>query len=339
MIPTDRRISDNRKYSAIVAVILAVLCIAPTWILAESMTTKLVVSGVAVLIAWWVYRFGTRIMRRRVKLMSEPIPQHWAALFQERVAFFGRLSEEEKERFCRLSQIFLAEKPINPVRCEIDQTVRLLVAASAVIPVFSLPDFEYDMLGEVLIYPTTFDATVQLDPHGPTMASGMVGTRGTFGGLMVLSKRDLLRGFEIHGDKHNVGIHEFAHLLDKADGSVDGIPPLPDECVGPWQDVVRDELARQFDDNSDIPEYGFTNHQEFFAVVSEYFFESPRKLADKHPELYTLLKRVYEQNPRQRFSGLAKSIMRFARRKIGRNAPCPCGSGKKYKKCCLNKKS
>jgi hypothetical protein len=22
--------------------------------------------------------------------------------------------------------------------------------------------------------------------------------------------------------------------------------------------------------------------------------------------------------------------------KIGRNAPCPCGSGKKYKKCCLN---
>ena len=21
--------------------------------------------------------------------------------------------------------------------------------------------------------------------------------------------------------------------------------------------------------------------------------------------------------------------------KIGRNAPCPCGSGKKYKKCCL----
>ncbi len=23
--------------------------------------------------------------------------------------------------------------------------------------------------------------------------------------------------------------------------------------------------------------------------------------------------------------------------KIGRNAPCPCGSGKKYKKCCLKK--
>lgn len=25
-------------------------------------------------------------------------------------------------------------------------------------------------------------------------------------------------------------------------------------------------------------------------------------------------------------------------RKIGRNDPCPCGSGKKYKQCCMNKK-
>jgi len=335
MIPTPERIESNRSCSIIVAVSLAVLAIVPTWILAGSWTTRWIVLGVSLLAAWWVYRFGTRIMRRRLKLMGEPIPTQWPMLFQERVAFFGRLSQEEKERFCRLAQIFLAEKPINAVKCEIDETVRLLVAASAVIPVFSLPDFEYNMLGEILIYPYSFDATVQTDSRGPVMASGMVGTQGTFGGLMVLSKRDLLRGFELHGDKHNVGIHEFAHLLDKADGSVDGIPPLPADCLGPWQDVVRDELGRQFDDDSDIPEYGFTNHQEFFAVVSEYFFESPKRLAENHPELYELLKKIYVQNPRKRFGGIAKGILRFARRRTGRNSPCPCGSEKKYKKCCL----
>ncbi|MFH0794990.1 MAG: SEC-C metal-binding domain-containing protein [bacterium] len=32
-------------------------------------------------------------------------------------------------------------------------------------------------------------------------------------------------------------------------------------------------------------------------------------------------------------------IPRAQSRKIGRNEPCPCGSGKKYKKCCLNKQS
>ena len=311
------------------------MCAGATWIFARSATTRWVVLGVSVLAAWWVYRFGTRIMRRRVVLLAQPTPPQWQAIFQERVAFFGRLTEDEKDRFCRMARIFLAEKPITPIRCEIDQTCRLLVAASAVIPVFSLPNFEYDMLGEVLVYPNTFDATVQQDARGPMMASGMVGTKGTFGGLMVLSKRDLLRGFEIHGDKHNVGIHEFAHLLDKADGAVDGIPPLPPECVGPWQDAVREELARQYDKHSDIPAYGFTNHQEFFAVVSEYFFESPRKLAEKHPELFALLQRAFAQDTRKRFSGLARGITRFARRRTGRNSPCPCGSGKKYKKCCL----
>ncbi|MCP4374690.1 MAG: zinc-dependent peptidase, partial [bacterium] len=218
MIPTDQRIASNRKYSAIVACVLAVLGIVPALIFAKPTTTRWVIIGVSLLVAWWVYRFGTRIMRRRVKLLSEAFPQQWQAIFQERVAFFGRLTEDEKKRFCQMAQIFLAENPITPIKCEIDLTVRLLVAASAVIPVFSLPNFEYNMLGEVLIYPNTFDATVQQDARGPLMASGMVGTQGTFGGLMVLSKRDLLRGFEIHGDKHNVGIHEFAHLLDKADG-------------------------------------------------------------------------------------------------------------------------
>ena len=28
---------------------------------------------------------------------------------------------------------------------------------------------------------------------------------------------------------------------------------------------------------------------------------------------------------------------RIAEKKVGRNAPCPCGSGKKYKKCCILK--
>ena len=28
--------------------------------------------------------------------------------------------------------------------------------------------------------------------------------------------------------------------------------------------------------------------------------------------------------------------VRNALRDVGRNDPCPCGSGKKYKKCCLN---
>ncbi|MBF0383805.1 MAG: SEC-C domain-containing protein, partial [Magnetococcales bacterium] len=33
---------------------------------------------------------------------------------------------------------------------------------------------------------------------------------------------------------------------------------------------------------------------------------------------------------------MATPKMPMRSQKIGRNAPCPCGSGKKFKKCCLN---
>ena len=47
------------------------------------------------------------------------------------------------------------------------------------------------------------------------------------------------------------------------------------------------------DDKSDIREYGGTNQAEFFAVVSEYFFERPDLLETKHPELYKMLQMCF----------------------------------------------
>ena len=37
---------------------------------------------------------------------------------------------------------------------------------------------------------------------------------------------------------------------------------------------------------------------------------------------------------RQRRGALATGTVRRSSRKVGRNEPCPCGSGKKYKNCC-----
>lgn len=80
---------------------------------------------------------------------------------------------------------------------------------------------------------------------------------------------------------------------------------------------------------------GLTSEVEFLAVVTEYFFESPDTMSRKHPELYELLKKTFRQDTRERFGGLGRLVMR--RRRVGRNSPCPCGSGQKYKKCCLRK--
>ncbi|MCH7533654.1 MAG: zinc-dependent peptidase, partial [Gemmatimonadetes bacterium] len=77
-----------------------------------------------------------------------------------------------------------------------------------------------------------------------------------------------------------------------------------------------------------------TNEAEFFAVTTEYFFERPGVMERKHPELYAMLSRVFNQNPGERAAVLAREMTRGPPR-FGRNSPCPCGSGVKYKRCCL----
>ena len=90
------------------------------------------------------------------------------------------------------------------------------------------------------------------------------------------------------------------------------------------------------DGDSDIDPYGLTNEAEFFAVTTEYFFERPGVMERKHPELYAMLSRVFHQAPAARAAKMVTEAA-LGRRKFGRNSPCPCGSGVKYKKCCLRK--
>jgi hypothetical protein len=46
-----------------------------------------------------------------------------------------------------------------------------------------------------------------------------------------------------------------------------------------------------------IDEYGATNPAEFFAVVTETFFEKPVQLRAQYPELYEQLREFYRQDP------------------------------------------
>ncbi|WP_262712940.1 zinc-dependent peptidase [Hymenobacter radiodurans] len=103
---------------------------------------------------------------------------------------------------------------------------------------------------------------------------------------------------------------------------------------------MQREIEAIRDGKSDINSYAGTNEAEFFAVVTEYFFEKPEKLQENHPELYQLLSRALRQNPKKRFLRSAIDPREWlktlrSRRKFGRNSPCPCGSGKKYKDCHL----
>ena len=292
---------------------------------------------IAAILAFGLYDLMTRKVRRRRKILSRPFSVEWEEILQREVVFFRALDAETQLRFRRELQVFLGEKHVTGVGTELDETTRVLAAASAIIPILGFPEWEWDQISEVLIYPSRFSQDFSFDEGRRHGTLGMVGT-GAMNRMMILAKPDLLAGFRNSADKHNVGLHEFAHLLDKSDGVIDGLPRvgLDRQSLGPWIELVRRKMAEIERGDSDIDAYALTNEAEFFAVATEYFFERPGVMERKHPELYAALSKVFNQQLHTRVAELARERKR-GRPSFGRNSPCPCGSGKKYKKCCLRK--
>ncbi len=269
------------------------------------------------------------VLFKKRKSANSSISNEWKTILHDYVSFYRHLNEDEKHQFHGKILDFIANTRITGIKCEITDVERVLVASSAVIPVFSFKNWIYD-LNEVLLYEGSFNNHYRTDGEQNNIL-GMVGY-GAMHRMMILSRPALIGGFKNASDKKNVGIHEFVHLIDKADGSVDGLPNLlvrNQYCI-PWLEIIREKMEDIRKNTSDINPYGATSKEEFYAVVSEYFFERPHLLKMKHPKVYKFLSRAYKTNLITKFT---QSIKRA--KKPQRNDPCPCGSGNKYKYCCM----
>ncbi len=234
---------------------------------------------------------------RRKKIAPVSLSASELQLLATHVAFYQHLDQERKKLFVQKVADFLASVKIEGVGVEVEPLDRLLVASSAVIPIFGFREWTYSNLGSVVLYPDTFNEDFAFE-GGKRNILGMVGT-GYMNGQMILSKSALRHGFSASAGKSNTGIHEFVHLLDKSDGATDGIPQnlMAHEYTIPWLKMMHEEINRIHKDQSDIDPYAITNEAEFFAVAAEYFFEQPEIFKDKHPGLYEQLSRIFAQHP------------------------------------------
>ena len=292
------------------------------------------------------YRYLTADGRRRRAALAAPFPAAWRALLLENVAFYQGLAAAGRTRFEQAMQLFLARTRLTGIQTEVDDLTRVLTAASAVIPTFGFPGWEYPTLHEVLIVPDAWQLETKPNAEVLPLQGTLLGSVQRFqtSQYMRLSRAALVQGFANAEDRHNVGIHEFAHLVDEADGSIDGIPAagLPPALRPAWAAVMQRELAAIRAGHSDIDSYAGTNEAEFFAVVNEYFFERPEQLQELHPELFDLLSQALHQHPEPAPPARRAGPRQWLRQlragqkpTLGRNSPCPCGSGKKYKDCHL----
>lgn len=256
----------------------------------------------------------------------------WRTFLKEKVQFYRSLQEREQTIFEERVLQFLNTTEITGIQTEVLDEDCLLIGASAIIPIFAFPNWEYFNLKEVLLYPAHFDFEHNIGQRVEDAAIlGMVGY-GYMEGKMILSRKALHLGYENEEDKRNTAIHEFVHLIDKADGSIDGIPErlVHRENVIPWIHLIDAKIKEILAGGSDINTYGAKNRAEFLAVISEYFFERPKLLERNHPELYQILEEIFAQEMTDRH--LVDKI-----RPVRHFEPCPCGSGKKFRDCCMKK--
>lgn len=255
-------------------------------------TVQLIILAVALFVVFLLIK----LYKNTKKVAAPDIPDAKTIkrVLTGNVAFYQQLSPAERLRFEERVIYFLNQVRITPIQdAAVRMEDRVFVAAAGVIPLFRFKNWFYNNLDEVLVYPDTFSKDFELKGENRNVA-GMVGD-GFMHRTMILSLQYLRAGFLQH-TKGNTAIHEFVHLVDKSDGAVDGVPEqlLDQSNAKAWLSLVHEYIKeiREYE-ITDINPYGATNPQEFFAVVSEYFFQEPELLEANHPDLYRMLDKAF----------------------------------------------
>ena len=233
---------------------------------------------------------GGRSARRRA-LLATPFPPRWRDFLFDEYDHYDRLPPDLRRRFEDDVRIFMAETRVTGIEAKVTDELRLLVAASAVTLSVGWPDYEWDQLTEVLLYPHSFDRDYSFE--SPELA-GQAHPWGT----VILSIPALRQSFADPDDAFHVGIHEFAHLLEMDQTRFDGIPPgLSPARSQEWVELMEKEMERLRRGKSVIDDYGANDPVEFLAVAVEAFFESALALRHRHREVYAILAGFFRQDP------------------------------------------
>ena len=236
----------------------------------------------------------------------------------EGLPFLSGLNADEQARLKHLVEHFLAEKEFASAGgLELSDAMCASIAVQGCLPILNLGlDYYRDWVG-IVVYPDEFVIPRRVeDEFGVVHEYDDIASGEAWqGGPLLISWRDA----QMAGDGYNVVIHEFAHKLDMLNGEADGMPPLPGDISREnWEETLLtayDDFCAKVDAAEirarrrgyesdelelDIDPYASENPAEFFAVLSEIFFEAPGVLYREYPALYEVFTRFYRQNPRTR---------------------------------------
>lgn len=251
--------------------------------------------------------FGLFTERRRERLRAQPLPADWLAALERNLPVFRRLPAVDRAELVGHIQVFLAEKHFEGCGgLELNDEMRVTIAAQACLLLLHRETDYYPDLTSILVYPSGYTEEGERHVGGGVWEEGPEDRLGhTARGLraLVLAWDAASHGASDPGDGENVVLHEFAHQLDFENRSADGTPALDTHAEYlAWARVMSAEFnalreAEERGAPTFLDGYGATNPTEFFAVATEAFFERPRALRARHPQLYAELQRFFRQDP------------------------------------------
>ncbi|HEU4603708.1 MAG TPA: M90 family metallopeptidase [Steroidobacteraceae bacterium] len=245
--------------------------------------------------------------KRRERWQNESFPSSWDRILTDRVAFYRWLPPGLRTRLQGLIQVFMHEKTF--VGCNelvVTDEMRVIIAAHACLLVINRPRVPaeglYDDLFSLLVYPSPFVvAETRAIGHGLVTEGRRVLSGQAWDSRRILLSWDDVQQAEFGG--HNVVLHEFAHYLDMEDEVMDGAPGLNSKrAYQDWSRVFWNEFGQlraaiYSGQPTIIDPYAATSPAEFFAVVTETFFQKPHELATAHAALYAQLQKYFRVDP------------------------------------------
>lgn len=243
---------------------------------------------------------------RRV-LAGKTAPETVAVLREQlaRMPLLAGLDQEEGRRLSELAGWVLRGKNFSGQDgARLSPRACASVALQMALPAMNLGKEALEGWSDVVLYPSPFVARdIWMDGIGlqHESESVLIG-QARQDGPVILSLPDARASEQLDG--WNVVIHEIAHKLDMLNGIANGSPPLhkgmnQTQWSRVWSQGYR-QLCRMLDRGVDpgwLDPYAAENPAEYFAVLSEAFFELPHHLRLDLPEIYEQLKLFYRQDP------------------------------------------
>jgi MtfA peptidase len=223
-------------------------------------------------------------------LMIHERGEEFDQYLQRHNRFYRQLSTACKKRFMQRTVEFMRSKEFKYYELDRDEKIALLVSAAAIQISFGLENYLLDYFPTIHVLRTDYHYGNYNTPF-----MGHVNSNGIY-----FSWYNFLKGFEDHHDANNVGLHEMAHALVYVNfvAKADGQDPKFKRRFEDYSRVARPIYNSMKTGTTNVlDKYAATDFQEFWAVSVETFFEKPKELKTKMPELYAAICHLLNLDP------------------------------------------